>query len=207
MMRTSEPLPPITLSPSGPSNVNGLCRLLAAQRANKPAHCHPIATLWVPRSRKFATNRNLILRFLFVGGAVHEGVHEGVHDGGGDASVDGCVDALWTGQSPRKRRIFALFDLPLLCAWAETVALRERMATRMAVEGELDEKGKPSGAFTIHKEATKTLNALALRLRISPQARMQKAPKRQMRPVSYYERLELEGVLDDDDNAGRDQRG
>jgi hypothetical protein len=102
---------------------------------------------------------------------------------------------------------FAACDLPLLCAWAETVALRERMATRMAVEGELDEKGKPSGAFTIHKEATKTLNALALRLRISPQARMQKAPKRQMRPVSYYERLELEGVLDDDDNAGRDQRG
>src|SRR5262245_59058657 len=64
---------------------------------------------------------------------------------------------------------FLASDLPLLCRWAETVALAERMATRMAIEGELDDKGRPSGAFTIHKEATKTLNALALRLRISPQ--------------------------------------
>jgi hypothetical protein len=56
---------------------------------------------------------------------------------------------------------FQACDSPLLSAWAETVALRERMATRMSVEGELDEKGKPSGAFTIHKEATKTLNALS----------------------------------------------
>jgi hypothetical protein len=98
---------------------------------------------------------------------------------------------------------FAACDLPLLCAWAETVALRERMATRMSVEGELDDKGRPSGAFTIHKEATKTLNALALRLRVSPQARMQKAPKREVRSVSYYERLDLEGVLDD--GSDRDQ--
>src|SRR5262245_23638175 len=100
---------------------------------------------------------------------------------------------------------FTTCDLPLICAWAETVALRERMATRMAVEGELDEKGKPSGAFTIHKEATKTLNALALRLRVSPQARMQKAPKRAMRAVSYYERMDLEAVADDDDARERDQ--
>jgi hypothetical protein len=100
---------------------------------------------------------------------------------------------------------FAACDLPLLCAWAETVALRERMATRMSIEGELDEKGKPSGAFTIHKEATKTLNALALRLRVSPQSRAQKAPRREVRPVSYYERMELEGVLDDDDARDRDQ--
>jgi hypothetical protein len=100
---------------------------------------------------------------------------------------------------------FAACDLPLLCAWAETVALRERMATRMSVEGELDEKGKPSGAFTIHKEATKTLNALALRLQIGPQSRRQKAPKREMRPVSYYERLDLEGVLDDGSDDDADQ--
>jgi len=100
---------------------------------------------------------------------------------------------------------FAACDLPLLCAWAETVALRERMATRISVEGELDDKGKPSGAFTIHKEATKTLNALALRLRVSPQSRAQKAPRREVRPVSYYEKLELEGVLDDDNTRDRDQ--
>jgi hypothetical protein len=97
-------------------------------------------------------------------------------------------------------------DLPLLCAWAETVVLRERMATRMAVEGELDEKGRPSGAFTIHKEATKTLNALALRLRISPQSRMQRQPKREMRSISYYERMDLEADdANDDDARERDQ--
>ena len=98
---------------------------------------------------------------------------------------------------------FARCDLALLSAWAETVALRERMATRMAVEGELDEKGRPSGAFTIHKEATKTLNSLALRLRVSPQARMQKAPKREV-SVSYYERmqLEMEGQRDEDGKDG-----
>jgi hypothetical protein len=103
---------------------------------------------------------------------------------------------------------FASCDLPLICAWAETVALRERMATRMAVEGELDEKGRPTGAFTIHREATKTLTALALRLRISPQARMQKAPRREMRATSYYERLDLEAAADDasdDDERERDQ--
>ena len=101
---------------------------------------------------------------------------------------------------------FLASDLPLLCAWAETVALRERMASRMSVEGELDDKGKPSGAFTIHKEATKTLTALALKLRIGPQSRAQKAPRRELMAVSYYERMDLlEGTADDDDNAGRDQ--
>jgi len=97
---------------------------------------------------------------------------------------------------------FAPCDLPLLSAWSETVALRERMATRMAVEGELDEKGKPSGAFTIHKEATKTLNSLALRLRVSPQSRMQKAPKREV-SVSYYERLELEAEAQRGEDKGQ----
>jgi hypothetical protein len=119
----------------------------------------------------------------------------------GEAEKRAFVDLVMSCPSGQ----FLSCDLPLLCAWAETVALRERMATRMAVEGELDEKGKPSGAFTIHKEATKTLNALALRLRVSPQSRAQKAPRREVRPVSYYERMELEGVLDDDDARDRDQ--
>jgi hypothetical protein len=119
----------------------------------------------------------------------------------GDAEKRAFVDLVMSCPSGQ----FLSCDLPLLCAWAETVALRERMATRMSIEGELDEKGKPSGAFTIHKEATKTLNALALRLRVSPQSRAQKAPRREVRPVSYYERMELEGVLDDNDARDRDQ--
>jgi phage terminase small subunit len=92
---------------------------------------------------------------------------------------------------------FAACDLPLLCAWAETVALRERMATRLALEGEITDQGKVNPAFNVHREAVKTLNALALRLRVSPQARMQKAPRREMRTVSFYERMSLEGTADD----------
>jgi hypothetical protein len=98
---------------------------------------------------------------------------------------------------------FTAADLPLLCAWAETVALRERMAARMAIEGELDEKGKPSGAFTVHQQATKTLSGLALRLRLGPQSRSSKAPKKIAGPVSYFERMELEGIRDDDGDDSR----
>ena len=43
MMRTSEPLPPTTLSPPGPNNVNGLRQPRAARKANRSADCHPIA--------------------------------------------------------------------------------------------------------------------------------------------------------------------
>jgi hypothetical protein len=102
---------------------------------------------------------------------------------------------------------FQACDLPLLCRWAETVALAERMATRMAIEGEITEQGKVNPAVAVHREAVKTLNALALRLRVSPQSRAQKAPRREMRQVSYYERLDLELAADDgrDDDDARDQ--
>ena len=70
----------------------------------------------------------------------------------------------------------------------------------------MDEKGKPSGAFTIHKEATKTLNALALRLRVSPQARPQKAPKsRDAAGRAITRGWSLKGCSDDDDARERDQ--
>ena len=101
---------------------------------------------------------------------------------------------------------FQACDLPLLCRWAETTALAERMAARLAVEGEITEQGKVNPAVAIHREATKVLNGLALRLRLSPQARMQRVPKRELRSVSYYEKMDLlgEAAGDDDDNA-RDQ--
>jgi hypothetical protein len=119
----------------------------------------------------------------------------------GEAERKAFLDLVMSAPSGQ----FQACDLPLLCRWAETVALAERMATRMSVEGELDEKGKPSGAFTIHKEATKTLNALALRLRVSPQARMQKAPRRELRTVSFYERMSLEDTVDDASSDDPDQ--
>jgi phage terminase small subunit len=87
---------------------------------------------------------------------------------------------------------FSPADMPLLCAWAETVVLRERMAARLSVEGEITDQGKVNPAFNIHREAVRTLNLLALRLRVSPQARMQKAPRREMQEGSYYDRMNLE---------------
>jgi hypothetical protein len=111
----------------------------------------------------------------------------------GEAERQAFIDLVTTCPATQ----FAACDLPLICAWAETVALRERMAKRMSIEGELDDKGRPSGAFTIHKEATKTLAALALRLRISPQARRQEPPRQKV-VTNYYERLDLEAVADDD---------
>jgi phage terminase small subunit len=96
---------------------------------------------------------------------------------------------------------FVRSDLALLTSWAETVALRERMAARIAVEGEITEAGKVNPAVAIHREAVKTLIALALRLRVSPQARRQEPPRQKV-VTSYYERLDLEAVADD---AERDQ--
>jgi phage terminase small subunit len=87
-----------------------------------------------------------------------------------------------------------------MTAWAETVALRERMAARMAVEGEITDQGKVNPAVAVHREAVKTLNALALRLRVSPQARRQEPPRQKV-VTNYYERLDLEAVADDDDDA------
>jgi hypothetical protein len=89
---------------------------------------------------------------------------------------------------------FQRSDLPLLIAWSECVALRERMAVRMSIDGELDAKGRPSGAFVVHQQTIKTLNTLALKLRVSPQARTLKAPRRAMQQGSYYDRMNLELV-------------
>jgi hypothetical protein len=88
-------------------------------------------------------------------------------------------------------------DLPLLCRWAELVVMAETAAKAMANLGMLKPDGKPSGHFAIHREATRALNALALRLRLGPQSRAQKAPRRTVSPASYYEKMQLlEGASD-----------
>jgi hypothetical protein len=50
-----------------------------------------------------------------------------------------------------------------------------------------------------HLDCTKALSGLALRLRLGPQSRAQKAPRRQVGPVSYYDQMQLEA----DDDAER----
>jgi hypothetical protein len=49
----------------------------------------------------------------------------------GDAERKAFLDLITAAPSTQ----FTALDLPLLCAWAETVALRERMAARMGIEG------------------------------------------------------------------------
>jgi hypothetical protein len=52
--------------------------------------------------------------------------------------------------------------------------------------------GKLSPWFTIHASATKTLNGLALRLRLGPQSRASKQSKKEPAPMSYYDRMRME---------------
>jgi hypothetical protein len=57
---------------------------------------------------------------------------------------------------------FKAGDLPLVCRWCELVALAERAAFECTVTPD----GKLSPWFTVHQSTTKSLNALALRLRL-----------------------------------------
>jgi hypothetical protein len=84
-------------------------------------------------------------------------------------------------------------DLPLLCRWAELTIMAERAAGELATGGMVTADGRVSPWFAIHERATKGLTALALRLRLGPQSRAKKAPKSKAGPVSYYERMTLEG--------------
>jgi phage terminase small subunit len=100
-----------------------------------------------------------------------------------------------TGCDPRH---FRPADLPLLERYAEACALAEKAAEMLAAEGAVvDDKVNPW--FSVHASATKTVNGLALRLRLGPQSRAPRQPKTIPQPTSYYERLELEA---DDDDGG-----
>jgi hypothetical protein len=87
---------------------------------------------------------------------------------------------------------FEASDLPLLVRWAELVAMAETAAGELTVGGMVTADGKVSPWFTVHQQATKTLSGLALRLRLGPQSRTPKAPKRKAGPLSYFDIMELE---------------
>jgi hypothetical protein len=90
-------------------------------------------------------------------------------------------------------------DLALISRWCELVVLAETAAGELAAGGMVTTDGKVSPWFSIHERCTKSLVALALRLRLSPQARADKAPKALPAPVSYYDLKALDGGRDDDD--------
>jgi hypothetical protein len=61
-------------------------------------------------------------------------------------------------------------DMPLLCRYAEAVVLAEQAAQELRCGAVVD--GRPSPWITIQEKAVRALVALSMRLRLSPQARI-----------------------------------
>jgi phage terminase small subunit len=74
---------------------------------------------------------------------------------------------------------FVESDLPLLTAYAQASAQHERAVMALRREGEVV-NGRPSPWIVVQEKAVRAMTALAMRLRLSPQARREQAqaPKR-----------------------------
>ena len=94
---------------------------------------------------------------------------------------------------------FMASDTPLVVRYCELVVLAGRAAEGLRNAPLVSDDGKPSPWVGIHASATKGLILLALKLRLSPQARSRKAPKALAATMSYYERMDLEAADDDDE--------
>ena len=92
---------------------------------------------------------------------------------------------------------FRRSDVGLLCRWSELTVIAEQAAFEMQQQGMVTDKGRPSPWFIIHRDASRELRQLSQRLQIGPGGRTPKAPKTLPRNLSYYERMALEGDLDD----------
>jgi phage terminase small subunit len=93
-------------------------------------------------------------------------------------------------------------DLPLLARWCELevqaqTAAAELRENGMVISGKTGPQQSPW--LAIHAMAVKGQTALALRLRLGPQSRANKAPKTQAAPMSAYERLAMMGDDDEDE--------
>ena len=92
-----------------------------------------------------------------------------------------------------KPNAFRASDLPLLSAYVRAIVLERRSASELT-DGD-------TKALARWEKATKAMVALSMRLRLSPQSRAANNPTRpgsqREAPVSYFDRMELEGVSDD----------
>jgi hypothetical protein len=70
--------------------------------------------------------------------------------------------------------------------------MAEAANVELQASGMLAPDGKPSPWLRVYLECTKALSNLALRLRLGPQSRALKAPKRRAAPMSAYEVMALE---------------
>jgi phage terminase small subunit len=116
-------------------------------------------------------------------------------DGLSEAAKAVFIDTVTTCPSDQ----FQPSDIPLLARWCELTAMCEAANVELLASGMLARDGKPSPWLRIYLDCTKAVTGLALRLRLGPQSRAQKAPRRQVGPVSYYDQMQLEA----DDDAER----
>jgi hypothetical protein len=84
---------------------------------------------------------------------------------------------------------FRASDVPMLSAYCRSAALEKRSGIELAKEP-LSANGQVSGWAVIHGHAVKDMLGLALKLRISPQARAKTSTKAEPK-LSYYERMAL----------------
>ena len=83
-------------------------------------------------------------------------------------------------------------DLPVLCRFAELVALAERSSFELDRDGVVLPDGSLSKWFQVHGTVTKQIAVLAGRLRIGPSSRQHAQSKKTIQPMSYYDKMRLE---------------
>jgi phage terminase small subunit len=91
---------------------------------------------------------------------------------------------------------FRRSDIGLLARWSELSVMAQEAAFEMSTHGRVTPDGKTSPWLSVYMQATKQLNGLALRLRLGPQSRANKAPKTLPQEPSYYD------LMEDDDDDG-----
>jgi hypothetical protein len=110
-------------------------------------------------------------------------------DGLSEAAKAVFIDTVTTCPSDQ----FQPSDIPLLARWCELTAMCEAASVELQASGMLaPDRLRYSLWLRVYLDCTKALSGLALRLRLGPQSRAQKAPRRQVGPVSYYDQMQLE---------------
>jgi hypothetical protein len=93
---------------------------------------------------------------------------------------------------------FRRSDVGLLARWAELTVMCEQAAFELQQGGMVTDKGRVSPWFGIHNAATRELRMLSQRLHLGPRSRTLKVAKTQAAPMSYYEKMALDGFDDVD---------
>jgi phage terminase small subunit len=86
---------------------------------------------------------------------------------------------------------FVESDIPLLTSYCQTVALHEDAVAAIRRDGPVRADGRASAWLTVMEKCQRAMVALSMRLRLSPQARREKAVA--PRSLSWMDRKRIEG--------------